>query len=112
MMPKDPYTILWAVLFLPPYIMQLTNFVSSVLSWTGSGTISRLTICAFLGIQNLADPQRWKGVQVPVKLEKPEQRIQVFPTARVCPGLSGRSLKLSLRPLGAVFGAALLAIGH
>src|SRR5688572_6574139 len=58
--------------------MQLTNFDSSELSWTGSGTISRLTICAFLGIQNLCDRSGRKMPNRSIRnLEKPEQEFRL-----------------------------------
>ena len=47
-----------------------------------------MTICAFLGIQNLCDRLPKNNEPIQSKFKKPEQD-QVFPTARVCPGLSG-----------------------
>src|SRR6202020_2253793 len=41
----------WEVDFLPPHIMEFTNFVTSVDPYTGSGATSRFAMCPFLGIK-------------------------------------------------------------
>src|SRR5687768_8875747 len=91
-----------AVLFLPPYIMQLQNFEISVLWCIGSGTISRLTICAFLGIENLCKFKNWiTGYPQP----------GLAPGSRVLATADQARGKLSLRPLCAILGSRLLTIG-
>src|SRR5215467_8126703 len=59
----------------------------------GSGTISRLTMCAFLGIEK---PQTTANIRVRIHGPKSRLNSWIFriPTARTCAGLSGfRGLK-------------------
>src|SRR6476620_11154001 len=98
----------WAVLFFPPYIMQFTNFETSVLWYMGSDTISRFTMCAFLGIEK---PQTTANIRLRNSRSEIPINSWIFriPTARTCAGLSGTNY-LSLRPLRAIFRARLLPI--
>src|SRR5213593_1545426 len=79
-----------AVLFFPPHIMQLTNFDTRVLWYIGSGTISRLTICAFLGIRKTS---RFRISGIEIRNQNSELKLDLpGPPARACPGLSGKTL--------------------
>src|SRR6266850_1129428 len=92
--------------------MQLTNFEISVLWYIGSGTISRLTICAFLGIETSdiklrisgTCPQNTKSIFLILIWNLPG-----YPQPGLAPG-SRVFLLLSLRPLRTVFGARLLPV--
>src|SRR2546426_1877616 len=92
--------------------MQFTNFEISVLWYIGSGTISRLTICAFLGIETSdiklrisgTCPQNTKSIFLILIWNLPG-----YPQPGLAPG-SRVFLLLSLRPLRTVFGARLLPV--
>src|SRR5215831_455164 len=73
----------WAVLFFPPYIMQFTNFETRVLWYMGSGTISRLTMCAFLGIEK---PQTTANIRS--RIHGPKSRLILGSLEYPQPGLA------------------------
>src|SRR5215470_4614432 len=85
----------WAVLFLPPYIMQLTNLEISVLWYIGSGRISRLTICAFLGIQKTSNDREDSNPNSRSKLPVRIGCLE-FPQPGLAPGYRAKSLRVEL----------------
>src|SRR5437870_12867732 len=88
------------VLFFPPHIMQLTNFDTSVLWYMGSGTISRLTICAFLGIRKTS---RFRISAVEIQNEN-SQLNWIFQVSHSVLAPDYRSnFQLSFRPLRDIF---------
>src|ERR1700744_6472863 len=106
----------WAVDFLPPHIMLLTNFVTSVEPYTGSGATSRFAIKPLRGILlffflQLGDFSR----------AGPGERFSVagYRFSAIGPhrgpateNLQPKSLlRCCLRTLRAVLRAALLAVG-
>src|SRR6266516_5703147 len=96
-----------AVLFFPPHIIQLTNFDTSVLWYMGSGTISRLTICAFLGITKTS---RFRISAVEIRNRNSELNwIFQVPQPGLAPDYRA-NIQLSFRPLRAIFRARLLAV--
>src|SRR5262245_13884026 len=107
--------------------MQFTNFETSELPYIGSATISRRTICAFLGINKPLKKLRISDREFRIRVDasmRPEfefrnsklnlEPINVwvftrFPQPEFAPGYRAF---LSFRPLRAVLGAALLTIRH
>src|SRR5207245_11087266 len=97
------------VLFFPPHIMQLTNFDTSVLWYMGSGTISRLTICAFLGIRKTS---RFRISAGEIRNQSSELNwIFQVPQPGLAPNYRA-NIQSPFRPLRAIFRARLLAVGN
>src|SRR5437867_12921073 len=98
-----------AVFFFPPHIIKLTNFDTSMLWYMGSGTISRLTICAFLGMRKTS---RFRISAVEIRNQNSELNwIFQVPQPGLAPDYRANS-QLSFRPLLAIFRAPLLAVSN
>src|ERR1700687_2263512 len=111
-----------AVLFLPCHIMELTNFVTRSDPYTGSGSTFRLAMYPFRGIKLLAPGFQLSALsrQLSAQVVRVNPyKLLSFRTASAVRNLLWSTTRgqrpttaLSLRPLGSVLRAALLAASN